>query len=239
MLKKISLIFLYLVLNSLGRAGQERSGGAGISHKDRLYLAGELVTKRDFSARGVESSLKFADEFSESRELTYEDLPELRMLVSILQELVAYERDSLQIAVSHLMLSKIRSYHFEAETSDEELANVSKIYSDLFKNELGELSDGEVTVLALTDKDKNRTALLKPYFNIKSLEARMAILYHDMLWSANNKISYEYVVGAEERFYTYLVRRRRALAEGFPSILDLQIALDLQYVIFSQYSAFQ
>lgn len=228
MLRGVALVFW--VIAGFGHAGQERSGGAGVSYLGQRWTLAEVAEKvRLTPPQQFERALKRPSDFSGRPVwgLHYDDLPELVSLVGVLLDLKALDLDLAALAVDSLVIREGRSYRFELAPSEVEDERVRKIYSGLQVPGVDLGLGHSWEVLALTDTERGETSLMEAYFSIPSLEARMALLYHEMLWALDPSLNYSFIAKAEQRFYRFLLNRRRQLENKGAVVSDPTVAWDL------------
>lgn len=240
---------LLLAYGVSASAGQERSGAAGIRMNGNLLTPAQLIAGSETEA--IEATLLGLEEEKmlflkdleavESVALSYEQLPELAALIGIVQQVVEHGGKNLSQALSYLNIQEnLRSYVYESKVDVREQEAVVGVYRSLYENGTPAKDVNgarDIELFALTDSLSNETALLDGYFKVESLEARMALLYHEMLWALNPTLSYSFVVEAEYRFYEFLVARRRLIESGIsPSVLNIspQIVWDISQALAGQ-----
>lgn len=100
----------------------------------------------------------------------------------------------------------------EKDLTSADLAEIKRIYADLFKNEI---NPNDITIFALTQM--NETYLLPDFYKLKKDEEQAAILFHEGVWTINSSLTYKMVIRAEILFQNYVERSKGVY--GFDSQL--------------------
>lgn len=170
----VAVLLLPVLVFAEGRTG---NGGGGVIIKGNHLT----IPESDISVEG-----QLLIQMPELVDLN-EKLWDLHLPPSIFRRLLTLANPSHQ-----------RTYYELKNPDPAKVLEIKKAYSRILK-----LPMKQVAVYAITDPNSQTTFLLPDYFKLK-LEQETSILFHELLWILNPKLTYEDVIYGEELFHQFV-----------------------------------